>query len=116
MPAWRREALAAFPELHTELNDVHDMFSVSQLWFALLPFTWRAHQAEDEDFLRRVYAYEHLVDSRQDHWWARVIPRLSDTVIADVRPEWTERLTPTELDRVRKVMRDQGRRIPADTD
>jgi hypothetical protein len=134
MAAWRREALTAFPELRTELNDVGDMFSVHQLWFRLLPWTWRAHQDGDEDFLRRVYAYaewchraspelkgavvvcfyEHLVDNRQDLWWARVMPRLSDAVIVSTWPEWKERLMPAELDRVRKVLRDQGRPLPPD--
>jgi hypothetical protein len=37
-------------------------------------------------------------------------------VITDTRLEWTERLTPAELDGVRKVMRDEGRRRPPDND
>jgi hypothetical protein len=93
-------------------------------------------QVQREHLLRRVYAYaewcrraspelnnavvvclyEHLVDSRQERWWARVMPRLFDAVIADTWLEWTERLTPAELDGVRKVMRDEGRRRPPDND
>jgi hypothetical protein len=117
MAAWRREALAAFPELRTELNDADQMFSVYWFWITLLrPLVDETHGAGDEGFLQRAYAYaewchraspelqnavvvcfyEHLVDGRGERWWARVIPRLSNSVLADVPPEWEERLTPVE--------------------
>jgi hypothetical protein len=132
MAAWRREALAAFPELDTELNDAHQMFSVYQLWFTLKPLHDGALRVGDEDFLARVYAYaewcrraspelhnavvvcfyEHLVDGRHETWWARWLPRLSDAVIADVWPEWQERLKPDELGRLRKMLREQRRTVP----
>ena len=134
MAAWRREALAAFPELHTELNDVDDIFSVYALWFTLKPMHDQALRDGDEDFLSRVYTYaewchraspeldnavvvcfyEHLVDGRHETWWARWLPRLSDPVIADVWPEWEERLTEDELGRLRKLLRDQRRALPPD--
>lgn len=55
MAVWRRRALEAFPQLRRDLN--RGDYTVYALFFDLLPMARAAHEAEDDDMLRRIYAY-----------------------------------------------------------
>lgn len=124
--AWRREALKAFPELRTELNDKEEMFSVYALWFELLPRVEEAHREEDEDLLRRIYGYaewcfrqggdlenavavafyEHLFDER---WMRPLVPRwVKPEIVTSVWPLWELRLSDGDFREVRRLLRRKG--------
>jgi hypothetical protein len=112
--AWRRRAIEEFPELHDELAERHEVFSVYGLWFHLLPLVRRAHRENNEDLLRRIYDfadwcrrhadlnnsvcvsfYEHLMDER----WMRplAVPWLTREIVDEVRPLWELMLSPDAL-------------------
>jgi hypothetical protein len=115
---WRSRAIESFPELHAELVDPDELFSVYALWFELLPLAEEAHRAGDDDPLKRIYGYaswcfeqggdlrnavavsfyEHLLDER----WMRslALPWLNARVVREVRPLWSERLS---IDDMREV-------------
>ena len=120
--AWRRQALEAFPELQTELNDAGEIFSVYALWFELLSLVEDAHRTHNEEMLRRIYGYadwcrqqsdelgnavavafyEHLFDEP----WMRplVVPWLSPRIISDIRPLWVAQLAPDDMKEVERLL------------
>jgi hypothetical protein len=121
--AWRREAIAAFPELRTQLNRVQEIGSPYDLWFELLPLVVEAHRDGNDDLLRRIYGYaqwsrrqtwdlenavavafyEHLFDQR---WMRPLVPSwLSRDIIEDIRPLWESRLPADEMREVEKLLR-----------
>src|SRR5689334_6835587 len=100
MSAWRRKALALFPELHGELGGGE--YTLYSLYFDLLPHTRTAHAKANESFLRRVYGfaewcllsenqelwnpagvafYEHLFDDEQS--WHDVAPWISPEALRE---------------------------------
>jgi hypothetical protein len=119
--AWRRRAIESFPELHSALSDPEEVFSVYALWFELLPMVKEAHRADDGDLLDRIYDYAEWSIQQQelcnavavafyerllDEAWMRplVATRLSARVVSEVRPLWAERLAPSELAAVERLM------------
>jgi hypothetical protein len=128
VPAWRDRAIEAFPELHEELNDEEEIFSVYALWWELLPLTEQAHREGDEDLLRRIYGfadwcsreggdlsnavavgfYEHLFDEP----WMRplVVPWLSDQIVRELRPLWEAMLSADDMREVDKLLPSRRRR------
>src|SRR5262245_25216367 len=91
------------------------MYSVYALWFELLPLAQAAHREDDDDLLRRIYAfagwcweagsdlsnavavsfYEHLFDEA----WMRphVAPWLTREIRLELRPLWEARLSPDDM-------------------
>jgi hypothetical protein len=120
--AWRRRAIESFPELRSALNHKEEIFSVYALWFELLPLAREAHYEDNQDLLRRIYAfaawchrqrgdlsnavcvsfYEHLFDER---WMRPLVARwLTDEVARDVRPLWEARLSVDEMREVGELL------------
>lgn len=136
MEAWRRRALDAFPELRQRLTDPDDddMDVIRGLTRELGVMLEGAHRDGNEDLLRRIYSYaewcwnggdgydvgvavtygfyEHLVDP-DPRLWAEVMPRLTDDVIVDMWPLWEYRLSRWQLRRLKRLLKRQGRDIPA---
>lgn len=123
MAAWRRKAVALFPELAEEFGEGElGRYSV---FFELLPFVREAHKRADDDALRRVYGYaqwchhqrrgsdlrnavgtsfyEHLFDD----WSLRrsVLPWLSPAVRRDIWPLWAARLTAEQIAELHELER-----------
>lgn len=105
MATWRRRALEEFPELRHELTRPHEIETVYELWFELLPMAVHAHTREDDDLLRRIYGYahwsmrqpsrelsnpaavaflEHLLDDAPEERIGNVLTWLADDLVADV--------------------------------
>lgn len=127
MSAWRRKAIETFPELRRELSDMREIYSVYALWFELLPLAREGHREDNEDLLRRIYAfgawchrqsgdlgnavavsfYEHLFDER----WMRplVVPWVTDEIARDVRPLWEARLEADEMREVDELLQRASR-------
>jgi hypothetical protein len=57
MSAWRRLALELFPEHSRYIQRTDFVFSIHLMFFELLPWTRKAHERQDDDFLRRAYQY-----------------------------------------------------------
>jgi hypothetical protein len=108
MSAWRRKAVALFPELQA---DSKDWSSPYQLFFDLLSFTQDAHRLRNNQALHRAYGfaewclhqeskefwnaaglcfYENLFDEQDK--WEEVIPWFSPCVIAKCSCLWETRL------------------------
>lgn len=64
MSSWRRMALELLPE--QKFQNSRDYFSVYIIFFDLLPLAVRAHQANDEDLLRRIYMYAEWCWTQKD--------------------------------------------------
>jgi hypothetical protein len=125
MAAWRRKAVEQFPTLRRELNN--PSYSIYALFFDLLPMVREAHQAANEEVLRRIYGfaawsldqrakelwnaagtafYEHVFDRRSD--WTNVIPWLSEKIIANCWELWAARLSDVEISELRAMIADQA--------
>lgn len=130
MAAWRRRALAAFPELRGELNPAHGRgpygYNYYSLLFDLFALFRRALSADDEATLSRVFEfaewcfrqgrrapdlcnavcvvfYEHVFDvARRD--WPDVAARLSPDVVKACRPLWECRLTGDGVEKLREAI------------
>ena len=121
MAAWRRIALAHFPELRPEIQDRR--YTIYGLFADLLTMVREDHDADNTARLRHIYAfaawcstqrnkdiwnaagvsfYEHLFDRRTD--WQRVLPWVSEEVIRNCWGLWEWRLTKDELDTLRKMI------------
>jgi len=114
--------------------DDPDMESVWGLMRELGVMVEAAHLGGNEDLLHRIYSfaewcwndgdgydvgvavtygfYEHLVDPGP-RMWAAVILRLPDELIVDIWPLWKYRLASWELWRLKRLLKRQGRDIPA---
>jgi hypothetical protein len=126
MAAWRRRALAAFPDLRRELN-TRD-YSLYTLFGDLRVLLWEAHDTQDIETLRHIYGlaewcltqrvktlwnpagvsfYEHIFDRRR--FWESVIPWLSPEVVYMVQGLWEIQRTPDELQEIRTLLIADGR-------
>jgi hypothetical protein len=120
---WRARALASFPELRDGLEVEDDIFSIYILLGELLDLlkvpiaratrtcfgastsnaSWAREQADDDSRnAADVSFYEHLFDER----WMRplVIPWINSAVVRDYMGLWEFRLSPTDLDEVRRLL------------
>lgn len=98
MSVWRRRALESFPQLKRDLN--RKDYTVYSLFFDLLVMVRAAHENEDDELLRLIYAYPEWCAQQpaKDVWNAagvsfyehlfdlpdaarRVIPRLSPFIV-----------------------------------
>jgi hypothetical protein len=124
MATWRRKAIESFPELRRELNSSD---SIYHLYFNLLPMVREAHDASDDESLRKIYGfaewclnqkseelwnsagvcfYEHLFDDRK--YWNKVVPWLSPYVIDNCKSLWEARLGGEVLTEIEKLIRKQN--------
>ena len=122
MASWRRRALALFPDLRSHVEQPDS--SIYMLFFDLLPMSQEAHQAGDEELLRRIYGfaewcfeqktkdmwnaagvafYEHLFDDHQPPW-AEIVQWLSPRVIEDCWGLWEWRLAEGELSKLKRLI------------
>jgi len=132
MSVWRRKALESFPELAHELtsDEVDSTYAAWQENF--LPLAAEAYTRGDDVLLTRIFEYaawsarrpaksvwnavgvsfyEHLFDvSRSDDWMAVVVRETPDTVLDDVWALWDDRLSESELTRLRALRPKQPRR------
>lgn len=122
---WRRKALESFPELASELTS-DEIDSTYAVWReVLLPFAAEADARGDDDLLARIFEYaawsarrpaqsvwnavavsfyEHLFDvSRSDEWMALVVRLTPDDVLDDLWVLWDDRLSESELGRLRAL-------------
>lgn len=125
MASWRRKALALFPEFRDETQ--RPDFSVYQVFFRLLPMLREAHDANDEESLRRIYGfagwcfdqkakdlwnsagvafYEHLFDSHPK-LWREFVKWLSPSVIEGCMGLWEWRLSSKDLETVKRLIADR---------
>jgi hypothetical protein len=131
--AWRRKAVALFPELcrgrflSRGIWASNNFSSVYHLWFDLLPLTIQAHEANDKEFLKKVYGYaewsfrlpnheiwnavgvsfyEHLVDHGPD-FWPQFLPWIAQDIRNDIESLWDWRLEdqPERLKMFKQLMR-----------
>lgn len=131
MSAWRRKAIAVFPDLRRDLHD--RSFSYYMLFFDLLPMVRQAHATHDVPTLRAIYDYaawcfkqehraphlfnavcvafyEHLFDHHED--WDAVSAWLTPTIAAAVWPLWKVRFDAEQWHTLRTVLRSQGIVLP----
>jgi|SRR6187397_495448 hypothetical protein len=124
MSLWRRRAVETFPDLRRELTSA-DVDSTYSMWaLVLLPLAEEALARDERDLLGRIYGYaawsmrqpdkdvsnaagvsfyEHVFDRRQsEDWIERVVEWIPDDVVEDVWPLWAERLSPSEVELLRK--------------
>lgn len=122
MANWRRKALALFPDQRYDVQ--RPDFSIYMLFFRLLPMCREAHEAGDEDGLRRIYGfaewcfeqrakdmwnaagvafYEHLFDDHPS-LWPEVVEWLSPLVIKGCWGLWEWRLSADELAGVKRLI------------
>ena len=122
---WRRKALESFPELASELTS-DEVDSPHAVWREVfLPLAAEADTRDDDDLLARIFEYaawsarrpaqsvwnavavsfdEHLFDvSRSDKWMARVVRLTPEDVLDDVWVLWDDRLSESELGRLRSL-------------
>ncbi len=126
MAAWRRRALAAFPDLQRELN--RRDYSLYFLFADLRELLWDAHERGDEAALRRIYGFAEWCLTRREkalwnpagvsfyegiferrRFWPAVIPWLTPQVVYMVQGLWEWRLPSNELGEVRKLLVADGR-------
>ena len=121
MAAWRRRALALFPELREEL--VEPGASLYSLGWALGDMVRAAYDTDNVAMLRRIYGfalwrlaqrgrtllnpiglgfYEHLLDRKCD--WPDVLAWLPPGVISMMWPVWEYRLGSVPMKEVTKVL------------
>lgn len=134
MATWRRKALETFPELRQELCEPGEIENVYELWFELLPMVRTAHDDGDADMLRRIYDVahwsarhpskelwnpvgvaflEHLFDDDMSEARTReVLSWPADDVINDVWGLVQWRLEENDMDRLRRLLREQNRPVP----
>jgi len=122
MAAWRQKASLLFPQLKRDLNDKG--FTIYMVFFDLLIMARDAHEAGDDESIRRIYGfgewclrqkakdlrnaagvafYEHLVDDPK--LWPLVVPWLSPIVISQVSTLWAARLNPADYSKFDKLIR-----------
>src|SRR4051794_14333591 len=132
MAAWRRRALAQFPELRNELN--RRDYNLYFLFFALLPMSRNAHDRSDKAMLTRIYAYaewclrqrskelwnpaavsfyEHVFD-RKAVYRAEVAAWLSPFVVWMIWGLWEWSLTTNDLQGLRELFRGKVEFSPVD--
>jgi hypothetical protein len=108
MAAWRRKALALFPQLKDRLQGHEGYYSIYFLFADLRALAKEAHENRDGAQLRKVYGfaewcahakskdlwnpadvsfYEHLVDDDQSHW-VDFVSWISPEVRDDVSGLW----------------------------
>ncbi len=128
MANWRRKALALFPQLRYEIQ--RPRFSIYSLYFELLPLTRIAHEAEDEETLRRIYGfaewclhqkakdmwnaagvafYEHVFDGKKSAW-PEIVTWLSPKVVRECWVLWEARLQAYELAEIRRLLESAQRK------
>lgn len=121
MAAWRRRALELFPHLQNELQRRDS--NVYSLLFDLEMMAREAHNANDEDLLRRIYGfaewcsrqtarhlrnaawvmfYEYLLDDPAGGKY--VIPWLSPRVVADHWQLWEAVLSADTWEKIRPLL------------
>ena len=122
MANWRRKVLALFPGLRHDVQ--RPDFSISMVFFDLLPRVRVAHQDGDPEMLRRIYGfaewcfeqkakdlwnaagvafYEHLFDSHRS-LWPEFVRRLSPRVVEGCMGVWGWRLSEEELAEGRRLL------------
>lgn len=122
MANWRRKVIALFPDLRRDVQ--RRDFTVYMVFFELLPAVRRAHQEDDVDKLRRIYAfaewcfrqkakdlwnaagvafYEHVFDDSRS-LWPEVVKWLSPQVVTGCWGLWEWRLSAEELAEVRRLL------------
>lgn len=134
MAAWRRKALALFPELRSDLNPVrlsrYCRYNYYMLFFDLLPMFREAMEACDETALRKIIDftewcfrqdrrapdldnaagvafYEHVFDvARRD--WPDVARWLSPDVVHECWPLWEFRHDEADIKRIREILARAG--------
>jgi hypothetical protein len=133
MATWRRRALETFPELRRTLNDSE--LTLYGFFPQLVGRVWEAHDADEEDMLRRIYGYtswaarhpakelwnpagvsfyEHLFLARKDQTdWPKSLAYIAPDIVRDVWGLWEWFLTEHELEAIRKMLADLGRRNDA---
>jgi hypothetical protein len=102
LPNWRRKALALFPELRPEVQ--RPGFTIYMLFFDLLPMAPEAHEAGDEERLRRIYGFaEWCFEQKAKDMWNTAAANLVRDFTAylvgeapDVRAGQTFRAAPEE--------------------
>lgn len=103
MSAWRRKALAIFPDLRNQLQgEERDLFS---LFNELEDMAEQAHASGDAETLRRIHGYaEWCLRQGGDLWvqagmgfyehlfmrvpWYEIVPWLSPFVVDQIRKTW----------------------------
>lgn len=131
MAAWRRRALAVFPELHGDL--LAPGATLITFGWRLVELARRGHAEGDAATLRRVYGfalwcyqqrapalwnsigvafYEHLLDRRADR--RAVLAWLAPELIEQIWPLWEWRLGTNEMVDVRRTLDDvrQAPKLP----
>jgi len=124
MSLWRNKALETFPDLRRELTSP-DVDSTYAMWTrVLLPLAEEAQARDDRSLLGRIHGYaawsmrqpgkdvwnaaavsfyEELFNkSHSKDWIERVVEWIPDDVVKDVWGLWAERLSPNDVELLRK--------------
>jgi hypothetical protein len=128
LAAWRRRALATFPELRVEIQ--RPEFTIYSLFFELLPMVRSAHERDDGETLRRIYGfaewcfsqkakdlwnaagvafYEHLFDEKA--YRDDILSWLSPHVINGCWGLWEARLTRSHFEELRESLAKNRKRL-----
>ena len=122
MAAWRRKALALFPDLRSDLE--RGDYTLNMLFFDLLPGSREAHQHDDRETLQRIYGFAEwcMSQSESELWNAagvsfyehvfdepalrgEVVKWLSPAVVEDVRELWEAQLKTYEFREIDSLLR-----------
>lgn len=131
MSAWRRKALALFPEDRREIEDPRTSIYLVFMLHAL-PAVRAEHDAGTSDRLPALYGfaewclrqkakdiwnaagvsfYEHVFDGPKADW-SRVVPWLSQYAVDNCAGLWEWRLGANDYNRVRELLARAGRPVP----
>jgi hypothetical protein len=126
MSAWRRKALALFPNWKRVIENNSSFYD---FWFDFLPLTLEAHLNNDFNFLERIYGlaewstnekskdlwnatavcfYEHLL-SKEKILWPEILPWVSDEVIYKhgIKSLWNYTLGKKENVHLEKLLKER---------
>ena len=135
MEEWRQRAVDTFPELRRELTEpdeweMLEIDSVYDLWGTLSDLVRKAHRAQDDDMLARIYGYaswstrhpskdiwnaagvafyEHIFDEVWMRWL--VIPWLDQYVVDACWGLWAQF---SDLVAIRWMLKESGFAIPGE--